>query len=113
MKAAAGSEKAGEETLIPPSSPVDLRTGRITALDGLRGIAILAVLEFHFAEGLTGASRPELAIYNFIRIGWLGVDLFFVLSGFLITGILTDARATPRYFRNFYWRRAVRIFPPY
>lgn len=89
------------------------RLHRITALDGLRGIAILAVLEFHFAEGLTGLSRAELAIYNFIRTGWLGVDLFFVLSGFLITGILTDARHTPRYFQNFYWRRAVRIFPPY
>jgi peptidoglycan/LPS O-acetylase OafA/YrhL len=90
-----------------------LSLGRITALDGLRGIAILAVLEFHFAEGLTHASRPEWAIYNAFRTGWLGVDLFFVLSGYLITGILADSKGIDNYFQRFYWRRALRIFPPY
>jgi peptidoglycan/LPS O-acetylase OafA/YrhL len=82
-------------------------------LDGIRGIAILAVLLFHFIapenrEGLANAAVSWLFSY-----GALGVDLFFVLSGFLITGILYDARTDAHYFRNFYMRRLLRIFPLY
>ena len=85
---------------------------RIGALDGLRGVAILLVLVDHLARalapGLNGPAAARLA-----RCGWVGVDLFFVLSGFLITGILFDTRQAPGYFRNFYARRVLRIFPLY
>ncbi|HPB44415.1 MAG: acyltransferase [Microthrixaceae bacterium] len=76
---------------------------RITSLDGVRGVAILLTLVFHSFD-----SRLSWAVF-----GERGVDLFFVLSGFLITGILIETRDHPRYFRNFIARRAVRIFPLY
>src|SRR6266576_2119715 len=81
--------------------------GYIPQFDGLRGLAILLVLIAHsgFLEALPHAGGLEFAR--------LGVDLFFVLSGFLITGILTDSKGTPHYFRNFYARRALRIWPLY
>ena len=66
------------------------------ALDGVRGVAILLVIAHH--ARLFGS-------------GWIGVDLFFVLSGFLITGVLVRAKARPHYFRNFWARRALRIIP--
>jgi peptidoglycan/LPS O-acetylase OafA/YrhL len=83
------------------------------SLDGLRGVAVLLVLAFHLLhiEGEGGA--VERALLSVTRAGWAGVDLFFVLSGFLITGILLDARGAPGYFRAFYARRVLRIFPLY
>jgi peptidoglycan/LPS O-acetylase OafA/YrhL len=78
---------------------------RIPAVDGLRGIAVLAVVQYHIQMFL-GANSPH-------HIGWAGVDLFFVISGFLITGILLDSRQDPHYYRAFYARRTVRIFPIY
>lgn len=82
------------------------------ALDGLRGIAIILVLLHHLT-----IYRPTRGIDEWIAtvplIGWSGVDLFFVLSGFLITGILIDARGSRRYFSSFYARRTLRIFPLY
>ena len=84
----------------------------IPVLDGLRGVAVLLVLLFHLSR-LGGASWPDRAFAGVFRAGWAGVDLFFVLSGFLITGILHDTVGERHYFRNFYARRALRIFPLY
>lgn len=89
-------------------------TTRIPELDGLRGTAILLVLLFHCA--LFYRAMPGTLPANIARIaglGWSGVDLFFVLSGFLIGGILMDHRRSGSYFRTFYVRRVFRIFPAY
>jgi peptidoglycan/LPS O-acetylase OafA/YrhL len=72
------------------------------ALDGLRGLAILLVVFLH-----------NFGFMRYFFFGWLGVDLFFVLSGFLITGILLDSVSKKRFLKNFYTRRALRIFPLY
>ncbi len=86
----------------------------LPSLDGLRGLAVVFVLVFHVfqAEPVPGSGLARLA-YLSTRVGQTGVDLFFVLSGFLITGILYDTKGTAGYFRNFYGRRSVRIFPLY
>src|ERR1700686_5077124 len=85
-------------------------------LDVLRGIAILGVLFFHGFRAdygelpFTGARK--LLIFA-TQPGSLGVNLFFVLSGFLITGILLESKSRPDYYRRFYARRALRILPAY
>lgn len=86
----------------------------LPALDGLRGLAILLVLVSHLMlfNDRTG-SRLGDSLSALRGLGWAGVDLFFVLSGFLITGILYDTLQDPRYFRSFYMRRFLRIFPLY
>ena len=80
----------------------DVRTVHVPALDGVRGIAIALVLLHH-----CGWPKPIAGP------GWIGVDLFFVLSGYLITGILFDTRDAPNRAQSFYVRRALRIFPIY
>lgn len=92
------------------------RVGRIPALDGIRGLAISLVLWWHIFGWLRGnlPNHPLLGeIAHLGRFSWSGVDLFFVLSGFLIGGILLDAVASPSYFSTFYIRRAYRILPLY
>ena len=86
----------------------------LPALDGLRGCAILLVLLYHFSGELHHpVTLAAGAIHKVLSIGWIGVDLFFVLSGFLITGILLGSRGAPNYFRAFYMRRVLRILPLY
>jgi peptidoglycan/LPS O-acetylase OafA/YrhL len=84
----------------------------IPELDGLRGIAILWVVLYHCHDKVVGTSLFAIAQW-----GWAGVNLFFVLSGFLITGILLDSRSKDRsagqFFRDFYARRLLRIWPVY
>lgn len=92
-------------------APIDFRT-RFPALDGIRALAIVAVFADHYGGGSHGGRI--LILLNRVRsFGWLGVDLFFVLSGFLITGILFDTLGDSKYFRRFFARRSLRIFPVY
>ena len=88
---------------------------RIPELDGLRGMAIGLVLVWHyFAYPLDPELGPgAVFLRKSLSLTWSGVDLFFVLSGFLIGGILLDHREAPRYFQAFYARRICRIFPLY
>ena len=87
--------------LMTPGPKQPAKAGEhLQELDGLRAIAIATVFAFHMR--LPGFS-----------LGWAGVQLFFVISGFLITRILLKSRQRPRYFRNFYIRRTLRIFPIY
>ncbi|MEO8367669.1 MAG: acyltransferase [Candidatus Solibacter sp.] len=84
-------------------------TKRVAELDGLRGLAILFVVLYHFR-------RPEgllSSLWGPLGVGWIGVDLFFVLSGYLITGILLDSVGQPYYYRKFIAARSLRIFPLY
>jgi peptidoglycan/LPS O-acetylase OafA/YrhL len=93
----------------------DSTSERIPQLDGLRGMAILLVISLHYLNDAGHGAFGSL-LYRFgsvFRLGWTGVDLFFVLSGFLIGGILLDARAARNYFRTFYIRRFFRILPLY
>jgi peptidoglycan/LPS O-acetylase OafA/YrhL len=80
----------------------------IPELQGLRGLAVLAVVIYHCHPRLEGTRFYYASLW-----GWAGVNLFFVLSGVLITSILLEARDKPHYFRNFYGRRALRIWPVY
>jgi peptidoglycan/LPS O-acetylase OafA/YrhL len=89
---------------------------RIPELDGVRGIAILLVVIWHYWIALVINNPPPGlagAVVKSLYLTWSGVDLFFVLSGFLIGGILLDNREAPGYFKAFYARRVCRIFPLY
>lgn len=109
-----GSGRSASEAAVRESNPL---AGRVPELDGFRAIAVWMVLGSHLIGGwalpdgaLAGMPRPVLWV---LEKGWLGVDLFFVLSGLLITGILFDSRERPGYYRNFYGRRFLRIIPLY
>jgi peptidoglycan/LPS O-acetylase OafA/YrhL len=90
-------------------------SSRISDLDGLRGVAVLIVIALHiFKRADYFTENPILAsITGLTAVGWMGVDIFFTLSGFLITSILLQARNEGSYFKNFYMRRALRIVPLY
>lgn len=105
---------------MPPSAtraPEDLLRAtlrsNIPALEGVRGVAILAVLAHQLCiDGHPNVRAVSLVLLPF-QVGWIGVQLFFVLSGFLITRILLDTRDAENYWSSFFARRALRIFPLY
>ncbi|MBX3227486.1 MAG: acyltransferase [Labilithrix sp.] len=119
----------------PPPAPAELDEGQkqalagadthaIPTLDGLRGIAVLAVLAFHFAWTFPGddpnaahglVDKIAVHLHAFMWSGWTGVDLFFVLSGYLITrGLVTDSKKPLGTRMKMFWmRRVLRIFPLY
>ncbi len=85
----------------------------IAQLDGLRGLAIVLVTLYRLGKELPTETWPGLLLSNVLVAGKHGVELFFVLSGFLITGILLDSRGVPNQLRNFFIRRSLRILPLY
>lgn len=102
---------------MPPGHNPNAASNRVADLDGIRAIAIWMVMLMHVyysfpnsPGALSFVPRPLMLILGH---GWLGVDLFFLLSGFLITGILLGSKSHPYYFRNFYVRRVLRIMPLY
>jgi len=106
MSSGALTEQPVEHTLIRPDH-------RIPALDGLRAIASISVVLFHFGPRIAEEDSAFRWLHYLPDTLWVGVDLFFVLSGFLIASILLASRDSPRYFQTFYARRALRIFPLY
>lgn len=102
------------EPLLHPASPKEIVRSRpvhIPALDGVRGLAVLIVVMLHYLGGAQNHNPFVRAFGYTLRAGWSGVSLFFVLSGFLITGILWDTRHQS--LKRFFLRRTVRIFPLY
>jgi len=101
---------APQQEAIEPSL-----SGHIPGLDALRGLAIILVMLGHFShfDGMPPIVPLDRMVKMIAGTGWVGVDLFFVLSGFLITGILYDSKGGRHYFRNFFARRVLRIFPLY
>ncbi|MGA2962872.1 MAG: acyltransferase [Candidatus Korobacteraceae bacterium] len=95
------------------ASPRFVSGRTIDSLDGIRGLAIALVLLAHYSGSFPDVSEGISAAKVVASYGWAGVDLFFALSGFLITGILLDTSDAPNYFRSFYVRRVLRIFPLY
>jgi peptidoglycan/LPS O-acetylase OafA/YrhL len=118
---------SGQRSNIPRPIVLDVRdsavaalravekSSRIPELDGLRGVAILLVIFYHYTNGhsLTPANGLAFYVERAAGAGWSGVDLFFVLSGFLIGGILIEARGSRSFFQTFYIRRFFRIIPIY
>lgn len=106
---------ASASAITAPRLHEEVRPAKhVPELDGIRGIAILVVLVSHFGSTANGDHVNLGRLLNeAFGLGWVGVDLFFVLSGFLITGILLDSKGSSRYFSNFYARRTLRIFPLY
>src|SRR5713226_2623392 len=104
VQSVAGEALAASRPLAPAQA-----LARVAELDGIRGIAILLVLASHFGV----PACPPGILWDTLGFGWVGVDLFFVLSGFLITGILLDSKGRTDYFQRFYLRRVFRILPIY
>jgi peptidoglycan/LPS O-acetylase OafA/YrhL len=100
---------------VPAVAALPSSSRRIPELDGLRGFAILQVVLFHYFSLSNFGARGGALGYcvKIFGLGWTGVDLFFVLSGFLIGGILLESRESPGFFQTFYLRRVHRILPVY
>ncbi len=98
--------------MLPSPEPAP-RPIRDPSLDGLRGVAILLVFLFHYGGGLRSGNPAVHAFGYLTQAGWIGVELFFALSGFLITRLLWQDLGQPHALRNFYARRALRILPVY
>lgn len=101
--------------MLPSRAPVVNSTARFPALDSLRALFVPLML-YHFLDferPLAGASWGHWVYRGFLSLGFLGLDVFFALSGFLITGILIDAKRSSHYFSGFYARRVLRIVPAY
>lgn len=109
------SQVTDQRRSVSSSTPVRSRPERVPELDGLRGAAIFMVVVFHYLEqqGTVAGGGVTPVLQRLVLMGWSGVDLFFVLSGFLIGGILVEARDSPPYFKTFYTRRFFRIIPIY
>src|SRR5438067_12165471 len=89
------------------------RDSHVPGLDGVRGVAAIMVTLVHFVGNAEPWTSFEHILVKAANYGLYGVDLFFVLSGYLITGILYDSKGSSHHFRNFYMRRVLRIFPLY
>jgi len=116
----------GPEVLPPAARPISpagpqsamvLLAPHLPGIDVLRGVAVLAVVVFHgtafSALDVQWGGLIANWVYGLTAWGWLGVNLFFVISGFLITGILDDTSESPNFYKRFYIRRALRILPAY
>lgn len=105
------SSEPDKQSVAPIVNPA---TARIPQLDSIRGIAILLVILWHYFIVPMPNATPILAfIKKILSLSWSGVDLFFVLSGFLIGSILLENKTSNNYYKVFYIRRACRIFPLY
>ncbi len=100
-----------------PTTPVDRFRipEQMNELDGLRGAAALMVVLHHISQSFAGMPVSKL-LHGWLALtytGWIGVDIFFALSGFLITRVLLTTRKKPDFYRNFYARRVLRLAAPY
>lgn len=108
---------ATETPAVPPApatpSTAEILGGRMEALDGLRGLGLVMVVLGHSFLMLPAWAQllPDAVVCQPLKMTWIGVDFFFVLSGFLISGILLDSKGGKGYFKSFYARRVLRIFP--
>jgi peptidoglycan/LPS O-acetylase OafA/YrhL len=101
------------ETAIPTATGEPRLPAHLPTLDGLRGLAIVLTLGHNFSLLKSPTGLPARLLEVGFDFGWAGVQLFFVLSGFLITGILLKTQDRPDYYRSFFGRRVLRIFPLY
>ncbi|WP_379966381.1 acyltransferase family protein [Epilithonimonas sp. UC225_85] len=92
---------------------MNLRLKHYNELDGVRAIAVIMVMFYHFFQDINPSDEMLIVIKKLSLFGKTGVSLFFVLSGFLITRILLNTKENPSYFKSFYLRRILRIFPLY